>query len=167
MTKRLVATLVAATAVAWATPALAAVDHYVVQVDGLACPFCAYGLEKKLKALPGASKVHIDLDAGRASFDVSGAVLMPDPVRDAVRDAGFTPRGFVLTAGGTVGGEGDALQLDIGGGQKFRLRGGDALDRLREWLRDKHRNVVITGTATEAGGAWQLQVDQVRLRPGS
>ena len=41
------AAALAAGILAVAEPALAAVDHYEVQVDGLACPFCAYGLEKK------------------------------------------------------------------------------------------------------------------------
>ena len=29
-----------------ASPALANIAHYDVRVDGLACPFCAYGLER-------------------------------------------------------------------------------------------------------------------------
>lgn len=87
-----------------ATPALAAVDHYEVQVDGLACPFCAYGLEKKLKKLPGAANVQIELKTGWASFDVSSGVLLPESVRDVIRDAGFTPRDIRVTASGTVHG---------------------------------------------------------------
>ena len=27
---------------------------YSLEVDGLACPFCAYGIEKKLSAIDGA-----------------------------------------------------------------------------------------------------------------
>ncbi|MBW2718386.1 MAG: heavy-metal-associated domain-containing protein [Deltaproteobacteria bacterium] len=98
-------TVITATAVligivAVAAPALAAVDHYEVQVDGLACPFCAYGLEKKLKELPGVANVQIELNTGWASFDVSSGVLLPAPVQAAVRDAGFTPRDIKVTASG-------------------------------------------------------------------
>ena len=39
-------------ALVWtAAGAWAAVASYRLQVDGLACPFCAYGIEKKLTAL--------------------------------------------------------------------------------------------------------------------
>ena len=44
-TRRILTMITAAALVAGilavAEPALAAVDHYEVQVDGLACPFCA------------------------------------------------------------------------------------------------------------------------------
>ncbi|HKJ69710.1 MAG TPA: hypothetical protein VKA68_17270, partial [bacterium] len=33
-----------------------------IQVKGLACPFCAYGLEKKLGKLNGVKQVYIGLD---------------------------------------------------------------------------------------------------------
>ncbi|HHH13154.1 MAG TPA: copper chaperone, partial [Thiolapillus brandeum] len=33
--------------------AWAAGKHYEMRVDGLACPFCAYGIEKKFKAMKG------------------------------------------------------------------------------------------------------------------
>ena len=32
-------------------PSAAAVETMTVQVDGLVCPFCVYGLEKQLKKL--------------------------------------------------------------------------------------------------------------------
>ena len=31
-------------------------DQFEVQVDGLGCPFCAYGLEKKFKEFKGIKK---------------------------------------------------------------------------------------------------------------
>ena len=148
-----------------ASPALANIAHYDVRVDGLACPFCAYGLEKKLKKLPGVSAVEIDLDAGLASFDVAPAtVLMPAPVQEAVRDAGFTPRGITVRASGTVQGDGDDLRLDVGDGQRLMLRSGDALGQLRELVGDGHRSVVVTGAVTRSGDTWRLRVDQVQRR---
>ena len=32
-------------------------DQFQVQVDGLGCPFCAYGLEKKFKEFKGIKNV--------------------------------------------------------------------------------------------------------------
>ena len=76
-----------------AAPALAADTTLHVQVDGLACPFCAYGLEKKLKPLPGVTAVRIDYQAGWVDLTLGdGATLEEATIRRAVRAAGFTPR---------------------------------------------------------------------------
>jgi len=163
----IVTSIIMAIVTSWSAPALSAVDHYEVRVDGLACPFCAYGLEKKLKKLPGASNVHIDLDAGRATFDVAGSVLMPEPVRSAVRDAGFTPREFTVTASGTVKGNGDSLRLDVGNGQSFVLHGDNALEKLREHVKNSPLEVVITGTASKSGSIWKLQIASVHHGHGA
>ncbi len=32
-----------------------------IRIDGLTCPFCVYGLEKKLKRLEDAENIHIDI----------------------------------------------------------------------------------------------------------
>jgi len=75
-----------------AAPALAAGAALHVQVDGLACPFCAYGLEKKLKPLPGVEGVRIDYKEGWVELTVEeGADLDESAIRAAVRAAGFTP----------------------------------------------------------------------------
>lgn len=148
-----------------ASPALANIAHYDVRVDGIACPFCAYGLEKKLKKLPGVTNLDIDLDAGRASFDVAAeTVLMPTPVREAVREAGFTSREITVRAIGTVRGGGNNLSLNVGSGQSLQLRGGSALEQLRALVRSGHRDVVITGAITRSGDAWRLDVGSVRHR---
>ncbi len=145
-----------------AEPALAAIDHYEVQVDGLACPFCAYGLEKKLKKLPGAKNVQIELNAGRASFDVGDDVLFPGPVKNAVRDAGFTARDITVTASGTVEGEGDQLRLDVGGEQTLVLRGGEAFGDLQGLVKKEHRDVVVTGLIRRVDDTWQLTVAEAK-----
>ena len=145
-----------------AGPALAAVDHYDVQVDGLACPFCAYGLEKKLKNLPGVANVQIELNTGWASFDVLSGVLLPGPVQGAVRDAGFTPRDIKVIASGTVQGKGDELRLDVSGGQTLVLRGGEAFGDLRELVKKGQRDVVVTGVIRRVDDTWQLAVAEAK-----
>ncbi len=37
-----------------------------VQVDGLSCPFCAYGLEKKLRKVENVARIEIRVNEGRA-----------------------------------------------------------------------------------------------------
>ena len=41
--------------------ALAADKSYVLGVDGLACPFCAYGIEKRLNKVDGVTGVEVDV----------------------------------------------------------------------------------------------------------
>ena len=38
-----------------------------VQVDGLSCPFCAYGLEKKLRRVDNVAELEIQVGEGRAA----------------------------------------------------------------------------------------------------
>ena len=74
-----------------------------VQVDGLSCPFCAYGLEKRLRKVENVAKLEIQVNEGRA-------VIKPEPgtsldlaeLEQAVRDGGFTPRELSLTARGRL-----------------------------------------------------------------
>ncbi len=77
------------------TTALAAQPAYKLRVDGLACPFCAYGLEKKLSAIQGVQRTTVDIASGTVSvMMVEGATLDEASAKNAVKDAGFTLRGF-------------------------------------------------------------------------
>lgn len=79
----------------WALNAFAGDPVYEVGVDGLACPFCAYGVEKQLSRVSGVREVETDIAKGVVVLRVEpGASLDEDAVRDAVRKAGFTPRSF-------------------------------------------------------------------------
>lgn len=78
--------------------AWAAGTHYEMRVDGLACPFCAYGIEKKLKALEGVENIHVDLDKGLVSVDVKeGKKLTEEQMRQLFTDSGFTYRSMKVT----------------------------------------------------------------------
>lgn len=78
------------------TAALAAQPAYTLRVDGLACPFCAYGLEKKLSAIQGVQRTRVDIASGTVSVMMAeGATLDEASAKKAVKDAGFTLRGFV------------------------------------------------------------------------
>lgn len=77
-----------------AGPAWAA-ETYRLHVDGLACPFCAYGVEKKLRNTEGVEDVNIRINDGvvlvtaaeDAEFDEAHA-------RRLLQEAGFTLRTF-------------------------------------------------------------------------
>ena len=67
-------------------------DQFEVQVDGLGCPFCAYGLEKKFKELKGIKKVKIDIETGDFTFTYpSEKGLTLEDVKKQVEKAGYTP----------------------------------------------------------------------------
>ena len=70
--------------------AMAQTKH-VIGVDGMSCPFCAYGLEKKLRKMKGVESVEIDLDKGEAVVIVkAGTTIKEESLRKAVKEAGFT-----------------------------------------------------------------------------
>ncbi|VAX33656.1 hypothetical protein MNBD_NITROSPIRAE01-2198 [hydrothermal vent metagenome] len=67
-----------------------------IRVDGLTCPFCAYGLEKKLKRLDGAEKIHIDIEKGIVLIQVvEGEKVKEKDLKQAVEDAGFTAKDII------------------------------------------------------------------------
>ena len=78
-----------------ATAVLADSHVYKLYVDGLACPFCAYGVEKKVGGLDGVEKIEIDIDGGVVAVTLAdGATLDEAAAKQAVDEAGFTLRKF-------------------------------------------------------------------------
>ena len=62
-----------------------------IAVDGLACPFCAYGLEKKLKKVEGVEALTVDMEEGQVRIKlIEGASVTEEQISEAVSDAGFT-----------------------------------------------------------------------------
>ncbi|MAT90443.1 MAG: heavy metal transporter [Flavobacteriaceae bacterium] len=79
-------------------------DQYEIQVDGLGCPFCAYGLEKKFKEFDGIKNVAIEIETGDFTFTLpSEANLSMEAVEAQVVKAGYTPITTKITrADGTI-----------------------------------------------------------------
>ncbi|CAI2719611.1 Heavy-metal-associated domain-containing protein [Nitrospina watsonii] len=68
---------------------------YKVYVDGLSCPFCTYGIEKKFNEVEGVQTIDIDLKTGATVITMKpGATLDEDTARKTVEAAGFTLRDF-------------------------------------------------------------------------
>ena len=73
--------------------ALAGSPLYRISVNGMVCSFCAQGIEKRLKAIPGTASVHIDLSKGMVEITARpGATLDTATLKKAVRDAGYDVR---------------------------------------------------------------------------
>ncbi len=66
-----------------------------IRVDGLSCPFCAYGLEKHLKKIAGVEGVQINMKSGKAIVHLKQGTQINDAaLKEAVKKAGFTARGI-------------------------------------------------------------------------
>ncbi len=79
----------------WVSSAYAAGDEYRVGVDGLACPFWVYGVEKQLNKLEGIEQMDTDIQDGQVVlFMQEGATLSEQSIHEAVNRAGFTLRSF-------------------------------------------------------------------------
>ncbi len=75
---------------AWADEAA---HRYLLQVDGLACPFCAYGLEKNFRAIDGVKSIDIDLERGLLTLHTRpGTHFTAAQLEALVDDAGYTLR---------------------------------------------------------------------------
>ena len=82
---------------ALATPAWSAEYRYELKVDGLACPYCAYGIEKKILTLQGVKDDSLDirLNEGLVVFDAENDKRISEAsLKELVNDAGFTLRGL-------------------------------------------------------------------------
>ncbi len=115
-----------------ALPARAEIRTAELQVNGLTCPFCAFGIEKKLRRVDGVREVEVLLDEGQVRL-----VFLEDntaTVRDlegAVDASGFALAGLRIVARGTLVREGDRQTFRVGPKERFRLvEKGDGSARL-------------------------------------
>lgn len=84
-------------------PGHAQVQRATVAVDGMACPFCAYGVEKRLRKVDSVGSVSISTRDGEATLRArNGASIAVEQVPSAVRKAGFTPGVIQIDATGRV-----------------------------------------------------------------
>lgn len=87
------------------TPSLAQAQIYSlsVVVEGMSCPFCVYGVEKKLKKVEGVKSVIISMKDGVATLIVKeGQSININQVPAVVRDSGFTPGVINIAAVGKI-----------------------------------------------------------------
>jgi mercuric ion binding protein len=92
--------LILIASVAWSGAAPAASHVYKIFVDGLACPFCAYGVEKNVLNLDGVDTLDININGGFITVVMqAGKVLDETKAAKAVADAGFTLRTFEALKG--------------------------------------------------------------------
>lgn len=75
--------------------ALATGNQYTLGVKGVACPYCAYGIEKRLNKIDGVEEVVVDIGDSVVRVTMAeGANLTEAKARTAVKEAGFTLHSF-------------------------------------------------------------------------
>lgn len=78
-------------ALMWSSTNFAAGTQYDLRVDGLSCPFCAYGIEKKFTKTKGVEKVDIDMTNGLVIVTTTeNKIFTEDQLEQIIDDAGFT-----------------------------------------------------------------------------
>ncbi len=140
-------------------------DKVEVQVDGLGCPFCAYGLEKKFKELKGIKKVRIDMETGVMTFNYpSDKMIDIETIETQVDKAGYTPVTTEITrsSGEVVASvrEDEILEAEtLANAQKasFKVRGNCSMCKARI---EKAANELVGVD----GAVWEAETQLIKLK---
>ena len=63
-----------------------------IDVDGMTCPFCVYGLRGSLTELEGVKSCEISLESNKARIEMEdGQFADIDKIQKIIIDSGFTP----------------------------------------------------------------------------
>ena len=91
VTTNFVAAILISIILLWSSFSFADGTQYNLRVDGLACPFCAYGIEKKFIQTEGVKTVDIDLQNGLVIVKTTGGkTFTENRLKQIINDAGFT-----------------------------------------------------------------------------
>lgn len=84
-------------------PASADIEQATMIVDGMTCPFCIFGIEKKLKSVEEVQNAEANLRSGTVDITFKeNAVVSIKRLDKAVDDSGFTPGALEITASGIL-----------------------------------------------------------------
>jgi len=66
---------------------------FEIRADGLACPYCAYGIEKKFMAINGVQYVDVNLEQGKVLVTGDANLTFKEQqLKTLFNDSGFTYR---------------------------------------------------------------------------
>jgi mercuric ion binding protein len=134
--------------------AFADVDEYVVGVNGMACPFCAYGVEKKLKDIDGVSELTIRIKDGEVDVPVDQTVT-PAQIQTAIKKAGFELRDLSVSGTGDIRTAGDTRTesraiIEFSPGFSLPIAN----------YNGKAGRYKVTGTVVQRGSRWVVELDE-------
>jgi len=85
-------------ALIWPAVTLSAETLYEIRVDGLACPYCAYGIEKKFMQRENVKQFDMDLEKGVVKVTLKdGEEITESQLKQLFDDAGFSYRSVKKT----------------------------------------------------------------------
>ncbi len=137
-----------------------------ISVEGLACPFCAYGIEKKLKRVEGVRSIDIEMERGivvlvaekNRSVDIGG-------VPGAVRDSGFSLGRMKVRVTGIARLDGGKFLLQYGGPDELFFVGDMKTDRRKQFSEyiESGKTVEAQGIVQEKPeGTWTLRPESLK-----
>lgn len=129
-------------------PLFAQVDSYEIGVNGMACPFCAYGIEKKLSNLEGTDSLDIHIKKGTIDLNVADdKQVTPDQIQKAVKNAGFDIRSLIVRGTAKIRTDNRGT-VEFSPGFSFPLRKYDG----------KQGKFEVTGKLEHQGSDWVLEL---------
>lgn len=84
-------------------PLWAHADPQVVEIEvsGLTCPFCAWGVERNVEKVTGVESCDVSVEQGKARIVLTpGAKADLDAIKRAILDAGFSPGQEIVSGAG-------------------------------------------------------------------
>ena len=141
-----------------ATSTFASVSEVRLYVEGLACPFCTFGIEKSLKKVPGVVSLETTIRTGLVRIEVEpGVPLDPTALNEAVKRAGFTPSRVEATITGKLSTSNEHPALASSGNRQtfrlvepgpegtFELLAPETLEKLKLAAQDGSKLLAISG----------------------
>lgn len=90
-------------------------------IFGMDCAPCAYGVQQRLKKLPGITQVDVSLNDGIASITIApDSPVTLAQMHDVLVDGGFTPKQASITVEGRIIKDGEHLLL-VSGADRYSL----------------------------------------------
>lgn len=111
----------------------AEIEKVEIGVDGLSCPFCVWGLEKKLKEVKSIDKISVYLKQAKAEVSLKpNTPLNIDNIKKAVKEAGFSVSYIYIIATGNLVEKKDQILFYIKGlGQEFSVYETDTMSKAK------------------------------------
>jgi len=142
--------------------ASAEIERVTMQIDGMTCPFCIFGIEKKLKSVDEVKDAEANLRSGNVDLTMEeNAVISIKRLNKAVDDSGFTPGDIEIEASGKLEqyklGDKDYPALKVSGSDQIFLLtdsrdhgqeeylGSEKLKELSDTAAKNDGNITITG----------------------
>lgn len=111
----------------------AEIERVEIGVEGLSCPFCVWGLEKKLKEVKSIDKINVHLKQAKAEISLKpNTPLNIASLKKTVKEAGFSVGYIYLIATGNLIEKKDQILFYIkGSGQEFLVYETDAMSKAK------------------------------------